>query len=53
MGRVRGRADYPPALVGDLTVDYESFVLAGDPDTMLYVYTTAPGTRLSRSEPEA
>ncbi|MFD9697498.1 helix-turn-helix domain-containing protein [Lentzea sp. NPDC059081] len=31
-------------LVGDLTVDYESFVLPGDPDTMLYVYTTAAGS---------
>ncbi|WP_191298710.1 helix-turn-helix domain-containing protein [Lentzea cavernae] len=29
-------------LVGELTVEYESLVLPGDPDTMLYVYTTAP-----------
>ncbi|MFJ5993225.1 helix-turn-helix domain-containing protein [Lentzea sp. NPDC092896] len=31
-------------LVGDLTVEYESFVLPGDPDTMLYLYSTAPGS---------
>ncbi len=31
-------------LVGELTVQYESFVLPGDPDTMLYVYTTEPAS---------
>jgi hypothetical protein len=29
-------------IVGELTVDYESFSLPGDPDQSLYVYTTAP-----------
>lgn len=31
-------------LAGELTVQYESLTLPGDPDQTLYVYTTEPGT---------
>jgi transcriptional regulator with XRE-family HTH domain len=31
-------------VVGDLTVDYETLVLPGDPDQTLFVYTAAAGT---------
>ena len=31
-------------LVGDLTVEYETLTLPGDPDQTLFVYTTEPGT---------
>ncbi|WP_237047723.1 hypothetical protein [Lentzea guizhouensis] len=40
--RTHGSKRLRHPLVGDLTVDYESLALPGDPDTMLYVYTTAP-----------
>jgi hypothetical protein len=35
--------------VGDLTVEYESLALPGDPDTMLYVYTTEPDSPSRRA----
>jgi transcriptional regulator with XRE-family HTH domain len=31
-------------IVGDLTVEYETFTLPGDPDQTLFVYTTEPAT---------
>lgn len=36
-------------LVGDLTVEYESLTLPGDPDTTLYVYSTEPGSPSQRA----
>ncbi|MCF7550655.1 helix-turn-helix domain-containing protein [Pseudonocardia sp. WMMC193] len=32
-------------VVGELTVDYETFTMPGDPDQTLFVYTTEAGTR--------
>ncbi len=31
-------------IVGELTVDYETFTMPGDPDQTLFVYTTEPAT---------
>ncbi len=31
-------------LVGELTVEYETLLLPGDPDTALFIYTTEPGS---------
>ncbi|WP_243788460.1 helix-turn-helix transcriptional regulator [Saccharopolyspora gloriosae] len=36
------RLNHPP--VGELTVEYETFALPGDPDTSLYVYTAEAGS---------
>ncbi|MGY1436799.1 helix-turn-helix transcriptional regulator [Streptomyces reniochalinae] len=36
-------------LVGDLTVEYETLTLPGDPDTTLYVYTAEPGSPSKRA----
>ncbi|KOG86751.1 helix-turn-helix transcriptional regulator [Streptomyces varsoviensis] len=36
-------------LVGELTVEYESLTLPGDPDTTLYVYTAEPGSSSKRA----
>ena len=32
------------ALVGELTVQYETLTMPGDPDQALFVYTTEPGS---------
>ncbi|MDF5752179.1 helix-turn-helix transcriptional regulator [Spongiactinospora sp. TRM90649] len=36
-------------LVGELTVEYETLVLPGDPDTTLFVYTAEPGSPSKRA----
>ena len=36
-------------LVGDLTVDYETLTLPGDPDTTLFVYTAEAGSASKRA----
>jgi transcriptional regulator with XRE-family HTH domain len=36
-------------LVGDLTVEYETLMLPGDPDTTLYVYSTEAGSPSQRA----
>jgi transcriptional regulator with XRE-family HTH domain len=36
-------------LVGDLTVEYETLTLPGDPETTLFVYTTEPGSPSRRA----
>ncbi|XHU06878.1 hypothetical protein RPX00_39345 [Amycolatopsis sp. WGS_07] len=38
-----------PPLVGDLTVEYETLTLPGDPDTTLFVYTTQEGSSSRRA----
>ncbi|WP_090044876.1 helix-turn-helix transcriptional regulator [Lentzea fradiae] len=42
--RTHGSKRLRHPLVGELTVEYESLALPGDPDMMLYVYTTPPGS---------
>ncbi|MFE7114744.1 helix-turn-helix transcriptional regulator [Streptomyces sp. NPDC057654] len=41
------RLNHP--LVGELTVEYETLALPGDPDTTLYVYTAEPGSPSKRA----
>ncbi|MFJ3404199.1 helix-turn-helix transcriptional regulator [Promicromonospora sp. NPDC090134] len=36
-------------VVGDLTVEYETLALPGDPDTTLYVYSAEPGSPSARA----
>lgn len=36
-------------VVGDLTVEYETLTLPGDPDTTLYVYSTEPASPSARA----
>jgi transcriptional regulator with XRE-family HTH domain len=36
-------------LVGDLTVEYETLTLPGDPETTLFIYTTEPGSPSRRA----
>ncbi|WP_434446831.1 helix-turn-helix transcriptional regulator [Lentzea sp. E54] len=38
--RTHGSKRLRHSLIGDVTVEYESFLLPGDPDMTLYVYTT-------------
>ncbi|WP_022929020.1 helix-turn-helix domain-containing protein [Patulibacter americanus] len=40
-----GTKVYRHPVVGELTVDYEAFPVAGDPEQTLFVYTVAPGSR--------
>ncbi|WP_158883687.1 helix-turn-helix transcriptional regulator [Amycolatopsis anabasis] len=42
--RTHGSKHLRHPLVGELTVDYETLVLPGDPDTSLFLYTTEPGS---------
>lgn len=38
--RTHGSKKLHHPVVGEITVDYETFLLPGDPDTTLYIYTT-------------
>ncbi|MGW7519790.1 helix-turn-helix transcriptional regulator [Streptomyces sp. NPDC054796] len=42
--RTHGSKRLHHALVGELTVQYETLTLPGDPDTTLFVYTAEPGS---------
>ncbi|MFD7667478.1 helix-turn-helix transcriptional regulator [Streptomyces sp. NPDC059788] len=42
--RTHGSKRLHHALVGELTVEYETLTLPGDPDTALFVYTAEPGS---------
>lgn len=42
--RTHGTKRYRHPLVGDLTLEYELVILAGDPDQCLCVYTAQPGS---------
>jgi transcriptional regulator with XRE-family HTH domain len=42
--KTHGRKQYHHPLVGELTVDYESIVLAGNPEQQLITYTVEPGS---------
>lgn len=42
--RTTGSKGYHHPLVGDLTVQYQALHPAGDPDQILFVYTTEPGS---------
>jgi transcriptional regulator with XRE-family HTH domain len=42
--RTTGRKGYHHPIVGDLTVDYQALNPSGDPDQVLIVYTTEPGS---------
>ncbi|CAM5478798.1 MULTISPECIES: helix-turn-helix transcriptional regulator [Streptomyces] len=42
--RTHGSKRLHHALVGELTVEYETLTLPGDPDTTLFVYTAEPGS---------
>ncbi|MDP9610460.1 MULTISPECIES: helix-turn-helix transcriptional regulator [Streptomyces] len=42
--RTHGSKRLHHALVGELTVEYETLTLPGDPDTSLFVYTAEPGS---------
>jgi len=47
--RTHGSKRLRHPLVGDLTVEYETLTLPGDPDTVLYVYTAEPGSPSKRA----
>ncbi|MBP2479499.1 transcriptional regulator with XRE-family HTH domain [Crossiella equi] len=47
--RTHGSKRLRHPLVGDLTVEYETLALPGDPDTALYIYTTEPGSPSRRA----
>ncbi|SFJ33507.1 Helix-turn-helix domain-containing protein [Amycolatopsis sacchari] len=47
--RTHGSKRLRHPLVGELTVEYETLTLPGDPDTTLYVYTTQPGSESRRA----
>ncbi|HYZ56503.1 MAG TPA: helix-turn-helix transcriptional regulator [Streptosporangiaceae bacterium] len=47
--RTHGSKRLRHPLVGDLTVEYETLTLPGDPDTTLFVYTTEPGSPSRRA----
>lgn len=42
--RTHGSKRLRHPVVGDLTVDYETFTMPGDPDQTMFVYTTEAGT---------
>jgi transcriptional regulator with XRE-family HTH domain len=42
--RTHGSKRLRHPLVGELTVEYETLALPGDPDTTLFLYTAAPGS---------
>jgi len=43
--RTFGAKRFRHPVVGDLSVDYETLTLPGDPDQTLFVYSAAPGTQ--------
>lgn len=47
--RTHGSKQLRHPMVGDLTVEYETLTMPGDPHTTLYVYTTEPGSPSSRA----
>ena len=47
--RTHGSKRLRHPLVGDLTVEYETLTLPGDPDTTLFVYTTREGSSSRRA----
>jgi transcriptional regulator with XRE-family HTH domain len=47
--RTHGSKRLRHPLVGDLTVEYETLTLPGDPDTTLFIYTTEPGSSSRRA----
>ncbi|CAM3812233.1 helix-turn-helix transcriptional regulator [Kibdelosporangium persicum] len=47
--RTHGSKRLRHPLVGELTVEYETLALPGDPDTTLYIYTTEPGSASRRA----
>ncbi|MDA8369739.1 MAG: helix-turn-helix transcriptional regulator [Nocardiopsaceae bacterium] len=47
--RTHGSKRLRHPIVGDLTVEYETFTLPGDPDTALFVYTTEPNSPSRRA----
>ncbi|MEU9886723.1 helix-turn-helix transcriptional regulator [Sphaerisporangium sp. NPDC051011] len=47
--RTHGSKRLRHPLVGELTVEYETLALPGDPDTALYIYTTEPGSPSRRA----
>nr|WP_211362116.1 helix-turn-helix transcriptional regulator [Pseudonocardia cypriaca] len=47
--RTHGSKRLRHPLVGDLTVEYETLTLPGDPDTTLFVYTTEPDSPSRRA----
>ncbi|MFI8848854.1 helix-turn-helix transcriptional regulator [Streptomyces sp. NPDC053499] len=42
--RTHGSKRLHHALIGELTVEYETLTLPGDPDTTLFIYTAEPGS---------
>jgi transcriptional regulator with XRE-family HTH domain len=47
--RTHGSKRLRHPLVGDLSVEYETLTLPGDPDTTLFIYTTEPGSPSRRA----
>ncbi|MHC3475631.1 MmyB family transcriptional regulator, partial [Streptomyces sp. 7R007] len=47
--RAHGSKRLHHPVVGDLTVEYETLTLPGDPDTTLFVYTAEEGSSSKRS----
>jgi transcriptional regulator with XRE-family HTH domain len=47
--RTHGSKRLHHPLVGDLTVEYETLTLPGDPDTTLFLYTAEPGSSSKRA----
>lgn len=47
--RTHGSKRLRHSLIGDVTVDYESLSLPGDPETTLYIYTTEPNSPSRRA----
>lgn len=47
--RTHGSKRLRHPLVGELTVEYETLTLPGDPDTALYIYTAEPGSSSRRA----
>ncbi|MFC5219839.1 helix-turn-helix transcriptional regulator [Streptomyces coerulescens] len=47
--RTHGSKRLRHPLVGELTVEYETLTLPGDPDTTLFIYTTDPGSPSKRA----
>lgn len=47
--RTHGSKRLRHPIVGELTVEYETLTLPGDPDTALYIYTAEPGSASRRA----
>ena len=47
--RTHGSKRLRHPLAGDLTVEYETLTMPGDPDTTLFIYTTEPGSSSRRA----